>query len=166
MKIFIFIILISFCFFSCDFNPTDTVITNHSDKYDLVIKFKSSDELVITPGNNISIKTSTESGGMRLEYYSPEKRLIMAHEYASRIYNFFDRPSYNVSILNLSGQSGVLAADDWMEAISFTSSNTEQSYNNWLLYTSNPTFIAKTNDGYLLQVLCIASGSLFKVTIN
>jgi len=77
-----------------------------------------------------------------------------------------DLQSYEVRVLNLTKSSGVLTADGWMEEILFVVSEHEQTDITWLLFRVNPKFTAITNDGFLLPVIFLRDGNIFKVTIG
>jgi len=165
VKKIIFVLLVSVVvFISCLVSyPADTVITNHSVDKTVTVKITSSEEIILAPGQSISIETKGTTEENMIEYYSPNKRVRYIR--GSLKYDFYDRESYEVKILNLTGKTGSLTADGWLDTIYFSSSNNEQ-INNWLLYTNYPRFTARTDDGYPLQVLFIKEDNTFKLTIN
>ena len=167
-KILFISLFLNMLLFSCDLsNPNNTVLVNNSIDKTVIVKLIGIDDIVIIPGQTIEIETLTRMNpSSRLQSYSPDRRVFYEYKNSSLTFEFYDRDSYEVRILNLTGKAGRLTASGWMDTINFTNSNTEQMNTNWLLYTKNPEFTAITTDGYPLQVLFLFTNNIFKVTIG
>ncbi|MDR0475237.1 MAG: hypothetical protein LBH43_16390 [Treponema sp.] len=160
------ILALPLIFFSCTINkPDNTVVTNHSANETVIVKFFRTDIFTLAPGESKTVETILKNGkaDMGIDYYSPEKKVAVNNQIQKC--DFFDRQSYKVTILNLTGRSGVLSSA-FMEEIDFNPLPDEQDGADWLVYSSSPKFTAKTNSGYLLNILFILEGDTFKVTIN
>ena len=163
-------IFVACLFVSCTLNyPNNTVLTNHSSR-EVTVNFTGAGEIILAPsGYPYSTRTVTTLGNMnpgeRMQSFSPNRRVFFRYTNSSLAFEFFDLPSFQVNILNLTGQEGVLTADEWMDEISFTNSSTEQTNAAWLVYTSRPRFTARSGD-FLLPVLWDRVGDIFTVTIG
>jgi len=168
MKHFIIITAAVFLLASCVISYADnTVINNHSSRT-VTVQFLEADVITLEPGESTSIETlGSINAGRRIQSFSPERRVYFVYTNAKLQFDFFDRASYEVRILNLTGRYGTLSCNGgWMDAIHFSASNDEQADANWLVYRSAPQFRAITNDGFPLQVLFLRSGNVFRVTIG
>jgi len=162
-------IFVAGLFVSCTLNyPDDTVLTNHSSR-EVTVNLTGAGEITLAAyGNSYSTRTVTTLGninpGERMQRFSPNRRVYFRYTNSSLAFEFFDLPSFQVNILNLTGQAGVLTADGWMDEISFTDSGYEQT-NVGLVYTPRPRFTAKSGD-LLLTVSQERDGDTFTVTID
>jgi hypothetical protein len=168
MRKLIYVAIIIVLLGACDEDPFYYhTATNHSLSETVFVTFRNGvEEVILAPGE--SKKVSLQKGSnvhTGIKQYSPEKRIIAVYQSSLGICEFFDRPSFEVRILNLSGKAGVLVAGDWMGVINFSDSNSVQSDLNWLIYTANPTFSAVTNDGFPLSVSVVRDSDVFKITI-
>ncbi|MCL2759034.1 MAG: hypothetical protein FWD22_02355 [Treponema sp.] len=169
MKKLVLIFLITVFFGACGGDSYYYhIATNHSLNETVVVNFhRNSDAVTLLPGESKEIAFLIKGDGERgIENYSPEKRVYVNYVQSSGKCHFYDRQSYEVKILNLSGKSGILDADGWTNIINFSNIDTEQTNSLWLLYRVNPNFSASTDDGYPLNVIFIKDGETFKVTIN
>ena len=167
-KIAVFLIIAVFLFGSCDEDQYyyHTAI-NYSATHTVTVNFnRVSDVIILAPGESkeVAFKKGT-SGEFGIISYSPDKKVSVSYGNSTSECKFYDRKSYEVRILNLTGFAGTLSAEGWMDEINFIASSDEQSNVLWLLYNDKPKLTALTTDGYLLSVLYTRDGNIIKVTI-
>jgi len=169
MKHLLFIVGSIFLLASCQLSsPNDTILTNRSSRT-VTVNLTGANEITLAPhvqsGYSIAIETRTDMNpSRRMQSFSPDQRVRFVYTNSILTFEFFDRDRYEVRILNLSGQAGVLSAGGWMDNISFGSQNTEQ-LGGWFVYTGQPAFTARTGN-YYLPVIFNRSGAAFYVTIG
>jgi len=165
MRKLLFILGITFILYSCTLSyPDNTILTNYSNDQTITIKLIGINDIVLLPGQSTSIETITSvHSSKRMQSYDPSNKIY--YVYTSLSFSFYDRESYEIRLLNLSGKSGKLNST-FMDTINFSSSNSEQFNTSWLLYNTNPKFTAITDDGFPLSVNFLFDSNVFKITIN
>ena len=165
-------LIIGFFLASCQLSsPNDTVLVNHSSRT-VTVNLTGASGIIIAPqgepGSIRTVETRTDMNPQcRMQSFSPHKRVFVRYTNSSLTFDFFDRDSYEVRILNRTGYAGILTAEGWMDHIPFAISNTEQAGLNWRVYTPRPRFTATTSDGARLAVLPPEKvGNVFTVIIG
>lgn len=165
--LYILIIILLTAFIGCDDDQYyyHTAV-NNSSRTVTVSFYRAKKEVELAPGESKKIALEKETNGKTgIKDYSPNKRVVASYSGSKGICNFKDRDSYTVSILNLTGKSGTLFADGWMDDISFSTSSSEQTNISWIIYTRTPNFTASLDD-YPASVSFLPDGDGFKVTIG
>ena len=155
-----------FLFASCTLSsPNDTILTNHSSRV-VTVNLTGASGITLAPGESIAIETRTDMNPReRMQSFSPDQRVYFVYTNSILTFEFFDRDRYEIRILNLSGQTGVLSAGGWMNNASFSAQNTEQA-GGWFVYTGQPEFAARAGNYYLPVLPPNRVGNVFFVTIG
>jgi len=165
MRRIVFFITISIFLASCTLGyPNDTVLTNHSSRT-VNVNLYGADRITLPPGESTSIETRRDMNPRgRMQSFSPDRRVRFVYTNPSLTFEFFDRDRYEVRILNVSGQAGVLSADGWMDNTPFGAQNTGQATGRFV-YTRQSAFTARAG-GFYLPVLYRKEASVFFITIG
>ena len=167
MKNLLIAVSIVFILGACGYNPDyDVDVTNNSTKT-VVFRFNNGyEDITLAPGDNRNIALQAGSDIKHgIKYYEPAKKVFFNYDQSRAKCVFFDRQSFKISIINLTGKAGTLEdTGQWMEPINFTASASEQQNADWVIYSSNPNFSARV-DGYSVPVLFSLDGDTFKVSI-
>jgi len=141
-----------FLFSSCQLSyPDDTVLINHSSRH-VTVNLAGADAIELYPhGQPDYTRTIRTLTGMnpnqRLRGFSPDKRVYVRYNNSTLAFEFRDRESFNVTIThNLTGLSGTLTADGWMDSINFNPLGAG------MVYTSRPRFSAMSENNAPLPV--------------
>jgi len=169
MKKLLLTLAIISLFVSCDLDGHyQGRAENNTATYNVTFKISNGPgEITLNPGESKSLELSVNHPNpSELLYYSPQNRVSVKSDSTNSTWIFYDRTAYPVKILNLTGDAGKLTAGNWMEEISFTNLSIEQNNPNWLVYSNNPSFVAITTTGFLLQVDKTFNDNKFLVTVH
>jgi len=166
MKNILIVFILALIFLGCDEDPYYYHTVSNDSTKNVTVNFHGVDGTVsLAPGVSKEIAFKKKANEYGIINYSPDKRVSASYNKQAGKCVFKDRKAYEIRILNLSGVTGTLSAEGWMEEINFTNINTEQQNSSWVLYNDKPNFTALSDNGYSLLVLFLKEIDIIKVTI-